>query len=201
MDLSKDAWSLSPHDVVYVMHKLVRRLELDDIVALIILAFLSFVYLSYGCLWAKPEPDNPLFFVSPQDTIGITQKSQSRKNVVEKMSELDKDVGIFFGSQSGKGQGFASSLARECRARLGINALVADLDDYEHTNLSIFPSNKIMILMPHMAKEVHRIMPTLSMNIFSIYVMKRLRSWLAFDTLHSDSVVVAIGFTIVLWIW
>ena len=147
MDRSTNAWSLSPHDTFYLSSKVVRRLDLDDIVALVILAFLSFAYLSYGYLYAKPEPDNHLFFVTPQDTSGIKRKSQDRRNIVEKLSELDKDVVIFFGSQSGRGQGFANSLAREFRVRLGVNALVADLDDYDHRHLSTFPANKIMILI------------------------------------------------------
>ena len=147
MDRSRDAWPLSPYDTFYLSLKAVRRLDLDDIVALVILVFFSFAYLSYGYLYAKPEPNNHLFYVSPQDTSAIVRKSQERRNIVEKMSELNKDVLIFFGSQSGRAQRFASSLARECRVRFGVNALVADLDDYDHKHLSTFPSNKIMFLI------------------------------------------------------
>lgn len=54
---------------------------------------------------------------------------------------------IFWGSQSGKSQRFANVLARECHARYGINAISADLDDYDHKHFSEFAANKIAIFI------------------------------------------------------
>jgi NADPH-ferrihemoprotein reductase len=53
-----------------------------------------------------------------------------------------KDVVIFWGSQSGRSERLAKSLARECQRRGGIKAMAADLDDYDHQHLSSMPETK-----------------------------------------------------------
>jgi NADPH-ferrihemoprotein reductase len=80
----------------------------------------------------------------------------------------DKDVVVFFGSQSGKSERYANSLARECHARYGIKAMAADLDDYDHKHLSDFPADKIMVFIVATYGEGD---PTDNANTFNEYLL------------------------------
>lgn len=75
---------------------------------------------------------------------------------------------IFYGSQSGKSERYANSLARECHARYGINAMAADLDDYDHKHLGDFPADKIMIFIVATYGEGD---PTDNANTFNEYLL------------------------------
>jgi NADPH-ferrihemoprotein reductase len=56
-------------------------------------------------------------------------------------------VAIFWGSQSGQSQRLAGMLARNCGARYGINAMSADLDDYDHKHFTNFSIAKIAVFI------------------------------------------------------
>jgi NADPH-ferrihemoprotein reductase len=58
-----------------------------------------------------------------------------------------KDVVIFWGSQSGTAEGFANRLVRDCRSRFGLDALAADLSDYDPHSISNIPSTKLAIFI------------------------------------------------------
>jgi NADPH-ferrihemoprotein reductase len=69
------------------------------------------------------------------------------RNIVKHMDETGKDCVVFFGSQTGTAQDFASKLAKEGHARFGLKTMVADLEDYEYDTLVRFPDNKIAIFI------------------------------------------------------
>ena len=58
-----------------------------------------------------------------------------------------KDLVIFWGSQSGTAEGFANRLVRDCRSRFGLDALAADLSDYDPDSISNIPSSKLAIFI------------------------------------------------------
>src|ERR1700722_15656754 len=58
-----------------------------------------------------------------------------------------KDLVIFWGSQSGTAEGFANRLVRDCRSRFGLDALSADLSDYDPQSISNTPSTKLAIFI------------------------------------------------------
>lgn len=59
----------------------------------------------------------------------------------------NKDLVIFWGSQSGTAEGFANRLARDCRSRFGLDALSADLSDYDPETIGSIAQNKIAVFI------------------------------------------------------
>jgi len=116
--------------------------------AAIVLFLLSAVgYLTRGRIWDKPDPYYKVYFERPQLTDGDSNSvAGTTRNVAQKLEDGDFQIVIFWGSQSGTAERFAEALGRECRTRFGINALVADLSDYDadsiagiqHTHFAIF---------------------------------------------------------------
>jgi len=54
---------------------------------------------------------------------------------------------IFWGSQSGTAEGLAGRLARDCRRRYGLDALVADLSDYDPQSISRIDELKFAVFI------------------------------------------------------
>jgi NADPH-ferrihemoprotein reductase len=63
------------------------------------------------------------------------------------MEKENKNCVVFFGSQTGNGQDFAERLVKEGHSRFNLNTMIADLDDYDYTTLTKFPSDKIAIFI------------------------------------------------------
>jgi NADPH-ferrihemoprotein reductase len=149
---------------------------IDDVAVLGILALASAGYWTRGKLWDKPDPYHHLWFQRPQDsdaaarnakkeTRNIAQKledavshiniglSPLKRNVCVMDSELihsggqSKDVVIFWGSQSGTAEGFASRLARDCHRRFRLEALAADLSDFDPGTIALIPKTKLAIFI------------------------------------------------------
>lgn len=59
----------------------------------------------------------------------------------------NKDVVIFWGSQSGTAEGFANRLVRDFRSRFGIDALAADLADYDPESIANIPEAKLALFI------------------------------------------------------
>lgn len=59
----------------------------------------------------------------------------------------NKDAVVFWGSQSGTAEGFANRLARELHQRLGLDALSADLSDFDSKTIALLPRSKIAIFI------------------------------------------------------
>jgi NADPH-ferrihemoprotein reductase len=58
-----------------------------------------------------------------------------------------KDLVIFWGSQSGTAEGLATRLVRDCRSRFGLDALIADLSDYDPESITNIPNSKFAIFI------------------------------------------------------
>lgn len=123
---------------IFTLSRVDRTLQLDDAVLLFILST-AFLYWSLGqLLSSKREDGYHLYFVSPQKEEGLDKVNKRKivatRNIEQRMTELAKDVVIFWGSQSGKSEHLAKTFARECQVRFGIRAMAADLDlfDFEH---------------------------------------------------------------------
>lgn len=54
---------------------------------------------------------------------------------------------IFWGSQSGTAEAFANRLVRECQAHFHINALSADLSDYDAESIASLPEDKMAVFI------------------------------------------------------
>jgi sulfite reductase alpha subunit-like flavoprotein len=67
------------------------------------------------------------------------------RDIVEQMEKGHKDCVVFFGSQTGTAEGYVSRLAKEGKARFGLETRVVNLEDYDLHNLDAFPRDKIVI--------------------------------------------------------
>lgn len=118
------------------------QLDTLDIVVLCLLLFGSLAYFSKGTYWAIPKDPyaNSYAFANGN-------KAGKTRDILEKMDESDKNTVIFYGSQTGTAEDYASRLAKEGSSRFGLKTMVADLEDYDFENLDTFPSDKLAVFV------------------------------------------------------
>ncbi|KHJ31775.1 putative nadph-cytochrome p450 reductase [Erysiphe necator] len=119
------------------------KLDAVDIIVLIILLAGSIAYFTKGIYWAVPK--DPYALNSGSND--IHRKSRKTRDIVEKMAETGKNCVIFYGSQTGTAEDFATRLAKEGKARFGLETMAADLEDYDYENLDHFPEDKVAIFV------------------------------------------------------
>lgn len=101
-------------------------------------------YFTKGSLWAKAK--DPLADQNYGRLNGATKAGKTR-NIIEKLEQSQKNFVIFYGSQTGTAEDYASRLAKEGHARFGLNTMVADLEDYDFENLDNFPTDKVAVFV------------------------------------------------------
>ncbi|KAI0996988.1 NADPH--cytochrome P450 reductase [Podosphaera aphanis] len=74
-------------------------------------------------------------------------KPKKTRNIVEKLDESRKNCVIFYGSQTGTAEDYASRLAKEGKSRFGLETMVADLEDYDYETLDTFPEDKVAMFV------------------------------------------------------
>lgn len=114
-------------------------LDTLDIVVLSVLLFGTAAYFTKGSLWGVKKDAADAY----AHAAGGLQKPGQTRNIVEKMEQSDKNMVIFYGSQTGTAEDYASRLAKEGHARFGLKTMVADLEDYDYENLDTLPEDKI----------------------------------------------------------
>lgn len=108
-----------------------------DGVALLLFILSALGYLTHGHVWDKPDPHHGVWFERPQLAHGASSgRSTATRDISQKLAEGDYHCVVFWGSQSGTSERFAETLGRECLSHFGINALVADLSDYDADSIS-----------------------------------------------------------------
>lgn len=114
------------------------QIDTLDLVVLILLLVGSVAYFTKGTYWAIPK--DPYATVNAN---AAADKASGSRNIVAKMEELGKNCVIFYGSQTGTAEDYASRLAKEGSSRFGLKTMTADLEEYDYENLASFPSDKI----------------------------------------------------------
>lgn len=113
------------------------QLDVLDMAVLAVLLVGTVVYFTKGTLWAVPkEPTGGLA------GNGLAKPGKTR-NIVQKMDETGKNCVIFYGSQTGTAEDYASRLAKEGSQRFGLKTMVADLEDYDYDQLDTIGDDKI----------------------------------------------------------
>ena len=108
-----------------------------DGVAILIFWLSTFGYLTRGRVWDKPDPHHGVWFERPQLEDGASSgRTAATRDVAQKLIEGNYHCVIFWGSQSGTSERLAEILGRECLSYFGINALVADISDYDADSIS-----------------------------------------------------------------
>ncbi|KEY74237.1 hypothetical protein S7711_00395 [Stachybotrys chartarum IBT 7711] len=119
--------------------------ELDtlDIVVLGTILAGTVAYFTKGKLWGKPK--DPYATAFPGGANGA--KAGKTRNIVEKMEESGKNCVVFYGSQTGTAEDYASRLAKEGKSRFGLDTMVADLEEYDFDNLDTVPNDKVLMFV------------------------------------------------------
>lgn len=123
------------------------NLSWGDFVFGITLAAGSLAYLTRGHYWSKPDPNQYKLFQRPQDGMQKASIQRQTRDVSDRLQESKRDAVIFWGSQSGTSEGFAHRLAKELRQNFHLEALVADLSDYDPQSISKINSEKFAIFL------------------------------------------------------
>ncbi|KAJ5611293.1 hypothetical protein N7510_008012 [Penicillium lagena] len=115
------------------------QLDTLDLVVLVALLVGSVAYFTKGTYWAVPKDP----YASAGAAMNGAAKAGKTRDIVEKMEETGKNCVIFYGSQTGTAEDYASRLAKEGSQRFGLKTLVADIEDYDYETLDKFPEDKI----------------------------------------------------------
>jgi NADPH-ferrihemoprotein reductase len=109
-----------------------------DIIVLVVLLIGSLAYFTKGTYWGIPKDPYASAYAGANGA-----KSGRTRNIIEKLEETGKNCVIFYGSQTGTAEDYASRLAKEGSQRFGLKTMVADLEDYDYENLDKFPDDKV----------------------------------------------------------
>jgi NADPH-ferrihemoprotein reductase len=115
------------------------QLDTLDIIVLVALLLGTVAYFTKGTYWAKA---NDPYGNSLAHANGAAKSTKSR-NILEKMEQMSKNCVVYYGSQTGTAEDYASRLAKEGASRFGLKTMVADLEDYDFDNLDSFPDDKV----------------------------------------------------------
>lgn len=118
------------------------QLDTLDIVVLAVILMGTAAYFTKGTIWGIAKDP---YAAAYADSNG--HKSGKTRNFLEKMEETGKNCIIFYGSQTGTAEDYASRLAKEGSSRFGLKCMVADLEDYDYENLDQFPGDKIAMFV------------------------------------------------------
>ncbi|KAF1362792.1 cytochrome P450 reductase 1 [Lizonia empirigonia] len=119
------------------------QLDTLDIVVLAALLLGTVAYFTKGTYWAvQTDP----YGSSLAGANGAAKAGKSR-NIIEKLDESDKNCVVFYGSQTGTAEDYASRISKEGHSRFGLKTMVADLEDYDFDNLDTFPADKLAVFV------------------------------------------------------
>ncbi|KAI1409604.1 NADPH-cytochrome P450 reductase [Hypoxylon sp. FL1857] len=117
-------------------------LDTLDIIVLAAILVGTAAYFTKGKFWGVTKDPYANAF---SNTNGL--KAGKTRNILEKMEESGKNCVIFYGSQTGTAEDYASRLAKEGKSRFGLETMVADLEDYDYDNLDAIPSDKVVMFV------------------------------------------------------
>ncbi|PNS18837.1 NADPH--cytochrome P450 reductase [Sphaceloma murrayae] len=117
------------------------QLDTLDIVVLAVLLLGTVAYFTKGTYWSVQKDPYAGSLAN-----GHAKQGMSR-NILEKMEESGKNCVIFYGSQTGTAEDYASRLAKEGSSRFGLKTMTADLEEFDYDNLDEFPEDKVAMFV------------------------------------------------------
>ncbi|KAK6201991.1 hypothetical protein LQW54_009204 [Pestalotiopsis sp. IQ-011] len=118
-----------------------------DAAALAVIAAASAAYGLRKYTWDKPDSHDYIFFERPQANDAKGGAARTTRNIAERLEELNRQVVIFWGSQSGTSEGIANRLARELHQHFRLEALAADLSDFDPDTIAQIPKTKLALFV------------------------------------------------------
>jgi len=117
-------------------------LDTLDLIVLAAIFFGTLAYFTKGKYWGVTKDPYASSFAAANG-----MKAGKTRNILEKLEESGKNCIIFYGSQTGTAEDYASRLAKEGKSRFGLETMVADLEDYDYDNLDAIPSDKLVMFV------------------------------------------------------
>ncbi|KAI1485315.1 NADPH-cytochrome P450 reductase [Biscogniauxia mediterranea] len=118
------------------------QLDTLDIIVLAVILVGTAAYFTKGKVWGVTKDPYATSFANANG-----HKAGKTRNIIEKMEESGKNCVIFYGSQTGTAEDYASRLAKEGKSRFGLETMVADLEDYDYENLDAMPQDKVVMFV------------------------------------------------------
>ncbi|MCJ1454826.1 hypothetical protein MMC28_005179 [Mycoblastus sanguinarius] len=118
------------------------QLDTLDLIVLAVLLAGTVAYFTKGTYWGIPKDP-----YAGSYSLANGSKAGKTRNILEKMDESEKNCVVFYGSQTGTAEDYASRLAKEGSQRFGLKTMVADLEDYDYENLDTFPNDRIAMFV------------------------------------------------------
>ena len=118
------------------------QLDTLDVIVLSVILVGTVAYFTKGKLWGITKDPYANTFANVNGN-----KAGKTRNIIEKMEESGKNCVIFYGSQTGTAEDYASRLAKEGKSRFGLETMVADLEDYDYENLDSVPEDKVVMFV------------------------------------------------------
>ncbi|OAA55329.1 Riboflavin synthase-like beta-barrel [Niveomyces insectorum RCEF 264] len=117
--------------------------ELDtlDVIVLAVIFLGTLAYFTKGKFWGVAKDPYAGAFNANAAKAGKT------RNIAEMLEESGKNCIIFYGSQTGTAEDYASRLAKEGKSRFGLETMVADLEDFDFDSLDTVPSDKVVMFI------------------------------------------------------
>lgn len=117
------------------------QLDILDIAVLALILLATGAYFTKGTLWAVEDLDDKYKYGFGATSGSTEDVSQT---VVRTLEENNKDVIIFYGSQTGTAEDYASRVAKEASQKYGLKTMTADLEGYDFSNLDKVPTDKVI---------------------------------------------------------
>ncbi|KAL6719188.1 hypothetical protein ACLMJK_003425 [Lecanora helva] len=118
------------------------QLDTLDLIVLACLLVGTVAYFTKGTYWGIPKDP-----YAGSYALANGAKAGKTRNIIEKMDESEKNCVVFYGSQTGTAEDYASRLSKEGSQRFGLKTMTADLEDYDYANLDTFPEDKIAMFV------------------------------------------------------
>ncbi|KIS70182.1 putative NADPH-cytochrome P450 reductase [Mycosarcoma maydis] len=77
----------------------------------------------------------------------LAATDQGGADFVSKLKSQNKRIAIFYGSQTGTAEEYATKLAKEAKARFGTSSLVLDPEEYEFDKLDQMPQDTVAVFV------------------------------------------------------
>ncbi|KAH8721679.1 hypothetical protein BGZ61DRAFT_347100 [Ilyonectria robusta] len=94
----------------------------------------------------KASPADTKFLANGHTSVGGGEEGKTR-NIKDTLDQSGKNCIIFYGSQTGTAEDYASKLAKEGKSRFGLETMIADLDEYDFDTLDTIPENNIVMFV------------------------------------------------------
>src|SRR5271163_3200158 len=118
------------------------QLDTLDIIVLAVLLLGTIAYFTKGKYWGLTKDPYATTYAAANGN-----KPAKTRNIVEKMDESNKNCVVFYGSQTGTAEDYASRLAKEGKSRFGLETMVADLEEYDFENLDAVSEDKVIMFV------------------------------------------------------